>query len=190
MTAAVSCSAVPGHLAGRLGVLAQRAAGRRALSRALSRTLGEGAPDARDLSRTDDGAPAALEHGGSAWHWSVAHTACPSGGLAVAAVARTPVGVDVESLDRPRIAPAEAFADAGELELLSPRDDLATLRLWTAKEALVKRAGCGIAELRDCRLERVSPRAMVLRHRGRRRRVIHHLWGRHVVAVAGGEPAR
>ena len=166
---------------GRAGVDQRRGAQAKALGAAAARagigTVG--------FKRDEDGAPLAREDG---WCWSVANT---RKGV-VATVAPGPVGVDLESMDRPRVAPVEEFADEEERAHVADWDTEATLRLWTAKEAVLKKAGCGIAELRECRL--AAPPTidgMVLDHRDAKHKVRHFVAGKLIVAIvsdAPGEP--
>ncbi|MEM7307540.1 MAG: 4'-phosphopantetheinyl transferase superfamily protein [Planctomycetota bacterium] len=155
----------PTDLRGPGGVRALRAAQDEALWLAAERA---GAPTPVDFPRDADGAPRPF--GAGSWRWSAANTR----GAALAAVAPVRVGVDLEALDRPRVAPAKEFADAGELALCESWDREHTLALWTAKEAVLKMVGCGIAELRACRLAAplsLASGEVTLAHRGERRRV-------------------
>jgi hypothetical protein len=118
----VACDA---RLAGRAKVLDQRAAAARALA-----TLG-----LVDPPRTPDGAPLPA----TGRYWSASHTR----GAAGAAVADFPVGIDLE---RARTLRPELVA-----RFLSPTEPaLAPLVAWTAKEALLKKLGIGIAGLSRC----------------------------------------
>ena len=146
-------------------------AARRAARDALARSAESS--DARLGPARFDGRGAPLPTNG--WHRSVAHTQ----GLAVAIVAQNPVGIDVERLDRPR---AQRVLEPGlspaERLLLEDTRPARLLRLWTAKEAVLKRAGCGLAELSDCRLiapfeEGGGGRTTIwLEHRGKPARVL------------------
>lgn len=86
------------------------------------------------------------QHG---WHWSIAHK--PT--MAVAAIARVPVGVDVE-----RIVPRrneglfDHVADEDEWRIMGGRSWHSFYRLWTAKEAVLKANGVGIGSLGKCRV--------------------------------------
>jgi hypothetical protein len=149
--------------AGREGVRRLRARQDEAL-RAAARAAGAEAPSA--FPRDAGGAPLPFCGG---FFWSAANTR----GAALAAVAGEPVGVDLEALARPRVPPAAAFADARELALhAGPWSAGLALALWAAKEAVLKLAGVGVAELRACRLAEppagAEPGELLLEHRGRR----------------------
>lgn len=127
-------------------------AGRVALKAALRRALGAAAPDpaAIAVENAPDGRPRLP--GWPSLRCSLAH----GGGYGLGAVATQPVGVDVERV-RPRdprllrlVATADerAAADDG----LGP--DRLLVRLWTAKEAVLKGLGVGLA---------LAPRRLALR---------------------------
>jgi phosphopantetheinyl transferase len=173
-------------LKGREAVRARRGRQRAALAEACALA---GAPHASDLPRDRDGAPAPFGARGE-WRWSVANTR----GAAAAAVGPCALGVDVEALDRRRVPPASAFADAEELALAPAWDARRALELWCAKEAVLKLALVGIAELRACRLSEPPRRrngavALVLEHRGVRRVVTVQAVDGFLVALAADAPA-
>ncbi len=68
-----------------------------------------------------------------------------SGGTVVAAFSTGPVGIDIETPGRQRdyLAIARRFFHPDEVGSLASEDDF--LRLWTAKEAMLKLAGSGLA---------------------------------------------
>jgi phosphopantetheinyl transferase len=160
------------HPSGVERVAEQSRHARVALARAAARSQAE-----LGLLRKDaDDAPLPT----NGWHWSLAHARSAS----AAVVARTPVGIDLEAV-RPRgqefIARA---ADRAELELLGGFSWEAFFRLWTAKEAVLKRARCGLLELSRCRLLAApSAELLVLRHRGEERAVSVSLRAGHAAAV-------
>jgi malonyl CoA-acyl carrier protein transacylase len=83
------------------------------------------------------------------------------GGLAIAAVAASPLGIDLETVEpKPQSFLEEAFAVSELKELLgasSRGEDIAqqVACLWTAKEAALKRAGVGLRS--DLRAHEVEP---------------------------------
>jgi 4'-phosphopantetheinyl transferase len=147
-------------LAGAFRVEAQRERARLALDLAFARA---GAPDHRRLT-TDDGKP--LPNDG--WHWSKSHTR----DAAAAVVSAEPVGIDVEPIELRRAVRFSNVVSADEHRILGEIDALLFARLWTAKEAVLKRAGVGLAELSDCRVTAVrGPREIWIAHRGLVQRV-------------------
>lgn len=109
---------------------------------------------------TDAGGMPLPIHG---WHWSLSHTR----DCAAAVVATDPVGIDVEPIALHRAAEFPNVVSPAERSVLGDIDALLFARLWTAKEALLKRAGVGLAELSDCRVVGVcGAHAMRLSHRG------------------------
>jgi 4'-phosphopantetheinyl transferase len=114
------------------------------------------------------------------WCWSLSHDAT----WVAAAVHDEPVGVDLERVDlrRPELV-ARVLCDA-ERALLGALDALTFTRLWTAKEAVLKAAGVGMAELSSCLLvEPPAVRTLVLEHRGLRCVVRQAYLRGHVLAV-------
>lgn len=112
-------------------------AGRAGVRSAASRYCGR--PPADLEIRTDpDGKP--FLHG-TGLEFNLSH----SGGTVVAAFSTAPVGIDIETPGRPRdyLAIARRFFHPDEVGSLGSEDDF--LRLWTAKEAMLKLAGCGLA---------------------------------------------
>lgn len=74
-------------------------------------------------------------------HFNVSH----SGGVVVAAVSGSPVGIDIEVPGRCRdfLEIARRFFHPDEADRCSGEDEF--LRLWTAKEAMLKLAGTGLS---------------------------------------------
>lgn len=160
----------------RARVRAQSEAARDAAREAARRV---GAPEPA-LQQDDDGAPLASD----GWYWSVAHDASYVAG----AVHRAPLGIDLERVALRRPALREAVVSPAEAELLDARegdlDALAFTRLWTAKEAVLKAAGVGLAELSRCRIvEPPDGERMLLVHRDRPCLVRQTAFGEHVLAV-------
>lgn len=142
---------------------------RRASARALAEAARlAGAPAAAAFERLPDLPPRAP----AGWYASLANTAR----LAAAVVAREPVGIDLEPLGRRRLEAARTLLrESGELERFGlpagasgEEQSRAVLWLWTAKEAVVKRAGVGIAGFPDARPLAIEPRRARFAFRGER----------------------
>jgi hypothetical protein len=182
----VKLHAVLVPLAPSLPRRARFGAARAGLRRALRASAAlAGAPrelPCEDWPRTAAGAPAPV--GG--WHASVADTT----GLALALVAPVPVGLDAEWLRRPRWEAArERFRLSGELAPLGADDRASVLALWTAKEALLKLAGVGLADLARCPLRARAGDVFHLEHGGAEHRVRVLAVEEHLVACASAAPA-
>lgn len=171
-------------LDGRERLAAARHFGAIALARSAEHAgapFGDGGPT--EFPTDDDGVPQPLD----GWSWSLTHTR----GLVCGAVAPGPVGVDAEWLGRRRWHHArEYFEDSAAEELaLIGDDNLGVLSLWTAKEAVLKRARVGLYDLARCPLvERTDEHAFLLRHRREEVHVVRRIFGEHVLALAYGEP--
>lgn len=166
----------PTDLVGREAVLEGRRVGGSALARAAERA---GAPGL-ELRRDEKGAPLPTE----GWHWSNTNTR----GLAAAVVAPFPVGIDAEWSRRPRFEAArDRFDrdDRGELDRVGGRDRMDVLRLWTAKEAVLKLTRAGIADLgRTVLTEVLDAGRLRLASRDHEYEVRVSLWNEHIVSVA------
>jgi phosphopantetheinyl transferase len=134
-----------------------------------------GAPSA-GWSQADDGRP--LPNAG--WHWSLSH----SRGMAAAAVARSPIGVDIEHI-RPRRAELfDKVAMPQEWDLLGGRDWAAFFTLWTAKEATLKAVGRGVGWLNECRVLSAAGGSLLVHFDGRDWPVRHYRAGEYACALA------
>lgn len=105
------------------------------------RTLG-------NLSKDPDGVP--LPIGGT--YWSITHKSEYVG----AVVAPERVGIDIEKI-RP-CSPALFKKTANDSEWILGSEDTQRLffRFWTAKEAVLKASGTGIADLLKCRIIQIT----------------------------------
>ncbi len=166
---------LPG-LTGPQRVARQRAMARRALARSAECTGIELPVFEKDA----DGAP--LPAGG--WHWSLSHK--PEAAAAV--IAPMPVGIDLETIRSVVAGLHRKIADDIEWRLDGPMADpipLDTLfRFWTAKEAVLKRAGTGLRELSHCRVTAITDEEhMRLDLRGCSIDVRNLRTGKHIVAI-------
>jgi phosphopantetheinyl transferase len=106
-----------------------------------------------------------------------------------ALVAPVAVGLDAEWLARPRIEAARAlFRASGELARLRSAEPREVLALWSAKEALLKLAGVGLADLGRCPLRSRESETYRLEHAGRLHDVRVRFEGAHVLAWTSASP--
>jgi len=121
-----------------------------------------------------------------AWHWSLSHKRR----LAAAAIARCPIGIDVEEIVPRR---EDLFNEIGteeEWRLMGERTWPAFYRLWTAKEATLKANGHGIGRLASCRIAAVTGEELLtVDFEGRSWAVQHAGFEGHLLALAGS-PAK
>jgi len=155
---------------------AQRGAAREALRECARKC---GAPikgwvkNAADVPLSNDG-----------WFWSIAHKRR----YAVAAISDRPVGVDIEELAaRPRRLHG-LIASEEEWRILGDNSWHSFFRLFTAKEAVLKKHGCGIGRLLECRVAGIDDAGrMVLAFSNHDHVVIHRECDKHIIAVSGGD---
>lgn len=120
------------------------------------------------------------------WHWSIAH----AGARVAGAVARHALGVDLEPVARPSASVAAHALRPEERALLGPGDE-AFVRGWTAKEAVLKKLGVGLAELSRCRIVAApGPEELELEHAGRAHLVHQRRLADAICAVSVDGPAR
>ena len=160
------------HLPAAVRVRNQRSAARQACL-SSARRLGL---SIRELPQNEDGVPQPI-HG---WHWSVSHTRGFVGGIIYPA----PIGIDVERVQRRREELVRAAMSQAELDLAGGRRWTCFTRIWSAKEAVLKMAGCGLAELSRCVLVAApTSRSLVLHHRDRMHYVFQCFKRGHYVSV-------
>jgi len=161
-------------LPGESPLLRQREAAGRALGESARRSGAELGP----LESDERGAP----RPSNGWHWSISH----SGSRAAAAVWRAPLGIDLERKQPRRREVLRRVLNPREKELLDGPERLVFLRAWTAKEAVLKKLGVGLAGLSDCRIVEVhGPDRLLLDARGARHAVWQaHTPDRHVLSLA------
>lgn len=120
------------------------------------------------------------------WHWSIAHTSLGELCLVAAAVSRDPVGVDAEAQRLPSDDVVRCAMDDDEERALAPGERaMRFTRAWTAKEAVLKKLGLGLAALSQVRIEDADGDAIVLVHAGARHAVESISLPPFTVAVSG-----
>jgi 4'-phosphopantetheinyl transferase len=113
-------------------------------------------------------------------HWSLSHKSAVVGAVA----APFAVGIDLETI-RP-VSDGLLARVAGEDEWKLARQDrqMTFFRFWTAKEAVLKAVGKGIAGLPRCRVVEIADDThMALTYEDIKWQVVHFLLGGHVAAV-------
>lgn len=151
--------ATPGQEPERPG--AARVASQRAAARAACLASARANGLALDaLPQDDEGVPQAAD----GWRWSISHAR----GFVAGVVHRGAVGIDVEGVKQRRSELVAAAVGRDELELLGGFRWRTFTRLWSAKEAVLKKTLVGLAGLSRCRLVAApSERALVLGFQGR-----------------------
>jgi len=160
-------------LRGAPRVAARSAHARVALAESARRSNAELGP----LAKGEHDAPLPT----NGWHWSISHAHGYSAGV----VARAPVGIDVEAIVPRRQELVQRVAQRAEFDLLEGFRWETFFRIWTAKEAVLKKAGCGILELSSCTVV-AAPAVdhLVLSHRGSEHTVRLLVRNAHVAAIA------
>ena len=126
--------------------------------------------------KNDDGVPQPL-HG---VYWSLSHKGEVVGGVA----ARTPVGIDLETVRPVRDGVMDRVAGESEWQMAGGRTLDVFFRFWTAKEAVLKAVGIGFAGMSRCRVvEIVDDTHMRLAYDTQPWPVQHHWFGNHVAAI-------
>ena len=114
------------------------------------------------------------------FHWSVSHKR----EYAAAVVADVPIGIDIERIEPRKRELHDSLAGRDEWVIMGDRSWSSFFRLWTAKEAILKVGGVGIADLLRCRLQSIAePVGMTLRYVDRDWTTEHYFFKEHVIAV-------
>lgn len=114
-------------------------------------------------------------------HWSLTHKSDMVGGVA----ALLPVGMDLERIRPVSDALLAKVANDDEWQLAGGSRQNDFFRFWTAKEAVLKAVGRGMAGLSRCRVAAVfDDTRMTLTYDGSRWPVAHFWFDGHVAALA------
>jgi len=160
------------RLSGREKVAALSNCARQALRLSAERigiALGE-------LRKDDDDVP--LPFGG--YHWSVSHK--PK--YVAAVIGQGSIGIDIEEIGPRKENIFGYVAGADEWRLFGGESWDSLYRCWTAKEAVVKSTGTGLAGLKSCRVADVQDDANIsLLYEGRLYQVAQMRLDGHIVSV-------
>jgi 4'-phosphopantetheinyl transferase len=116
--------------------------------------------------------------------WSLTHKP----GYVAGVAARSPVGIDIESVRNVKEGMYAKVAGEAEWALLREDRLITFFRFWTAKEAVLKTGGRGLADLSACRVTAVPDAVrLFVAYRDRIWEVRQRRFGDHMAALAGGE---
>jgi 4'-phosphopantetheinyl transferase len=129
------------------------------------------------IQKDDKGAPFSV----NGVHLSLSHTSFFAAGI----IACSPIGIDLEKIVSFSNFLKNRVATESEWKLFSEVTPIAFYRLWTAKEAVLKAAGIGIAGLPECEVtELFGDQGMTLTMFGKVWQAEHHLFQDHIASVA------
>ncbi len=117
------------------------------------------------------------------YHWSVSHK--PK--YVAAVVGRGRMGIDVEEIEPRKDRIYDYVASAEEWEIFGGKSWDTLYHCWTAKEAVVKSAGVGLAGLKSCRVQDVQDAGVSLSYEGRPYRVAQIRHDGHIVSVLSND---
>lgn len=130
-----------------------------------------------EFKRDEHGMPLPVD----GWYWSASHT----GGVVCGVVYPAPIGIDVARVQEHDQATARAAATREEYEILGGFSWHNYTRIWSAKESVLKKAGCGLEELAACQLVAApTDRAIILHHRDRHHFVHQSFHHGHCVSMS------
>ena len=136
----------------RQGLIVAYALHRMVLAAAMRRPLAE-----VHLTRNRMGAPEVLDC--PDWHTSLSHAGAF---VAIGVTGQGPIGVDIEPLTRAREMPEIAASVKAQGELQTVHEEIALLKLWVRKEALLKAEGVGLSRpMRDFHAPANTPIASI-----------------------------
>lgn len=129
------------------------------------------------LPKNENGVPLPVD----GVHWSLTHKSDVVGGVA----ARLPVGMDLETIRPVNDGLFAKVAGLDEWQLADGMDrQAAFFRFWTAKEAVLKALGKGIAGLSLCRVVEIVDDARMILTYDKIHWLVGHVWfDGHVAAV-------
>ncbi|MFW5635095.1 MAG: 4'-phosphopantetheinyl transferase family protein [Thermodesulfobacteriota bacterium] len=152
----------------------------RFLSRYARRAVSESAARAgfrlTSFPKNENGAPLALD----GVYWSLTHKPAYVAGVA----APGPIGIDIEEIRSRSERLKDRIAGPEEWDLVDAEQPESFFRYWTAKEAVLKAAGVGLAALSGCRILKImDTHHLVVDFQGQNWTVAHHFFDGHLASV-------
>ena len=112
-------------------------------------------------------------------YWSLSHKPEYVAGV----VAKTPTGIDIEKIRPVRAGLFNKITDERERGL-APLSDGLFYRFWTAKEAVLKATGLGLAGLSRCRITHIfDAESLDVVCEGTHWRVAHRVYDHHLISI-------
>lgn len=144
--------------------------------RAVAKSARHSGIDPPDLQTDSNGVPMP-SHG---VFWSLSHKP----GYVAGVVSDVPVGIDVEEVRPVRFALFNKILDETERQLSSTLSDELFYRFWTAKEAVLKVTGAGLAGLSQCKIIDIIDKNLMTVSCHQTRWVIEHTgYDNHLISV-------
>jgi len=128
-----------------------------------------------ELKKDIRGAPLPFNN----YYWSISHKVLYS----AAVIAREPIGIDIEEIKPRSIGLWKRVADEEEWNYVE-QNLFNFFRYWTAKEAVLKAIGIGIADLSICRIIGVpNEKYIYLEYKGQKWLVEQIEYDNHLIAI-------
>lgn len=124
--------------------------------------------DLTEFRKDQDGAPIPTD----GIYWSISHKSEYVGGV----VATKPVGIDIEKKRPVNAGLMEKIAGQAEWALIGDRTTINFLRIWTAKEAVLKAMGVGFTGLSKCHIVEIIDDSRLVSVYEDKKWDVHHTW--------------
>jgi 4'-phosphopantetheinyl transferase len=114
-------------------------------------------------------------------YWTLSHTI----DYVAAAVAPYPIGIDIERIGPFTSALQAKVAGPDEWEIAADADERTFCRIWTAKEAVLKAVGKGLAGLSRCKVTEIVDENQTRIEYGSEKWIVSHYYGAsdHVASI-------